>query len=1508
MTAQLIALLLATSCSVMADHTGPGHGLFQTLYSPWSSCSRINASQDCFRTREAVCVRIRDNATAPWYYCDPADRYATVEACPSGCVQNCAVSEWGRWSPCNCSLHLYRNRSRSVLSPPRNGGQPCPGLLERSVCDCAHHLPFDEQPRRYTWRTGPWGECSALDQGTGCGNGLRRRFVRCVDVNRSVVPDERCLQESAYSRLHPPSSEMLCEIPCPCILEGEWGEYSSCNPLCDNRPLRGKETRSKSILQFPTLDQACNVLTESRDCAVSVGDCPTYVWETSGWSPCMFQPGAMCGAGHRTRYAYCVEVRDGTESSVVEDSKCERLAENTTKPLLIQSCQASCPQSCQVGEWSEWTECPRECQETHSNRTRRVLVPPLEGEVCPHTTEFRPCPALPCARYLVGDVTGNCFLPNRSAVCGEGTDSRPILCVGPNDEPLDSRECSHLEFPDDEPQVIPCIIPCPNDCVVSGWSEWSPCSESCGGRIGNQTRTRHFVAQGTNCPYTETNLTESRVCSEAQECEVTRYYIREEPWTACVPREEPIPASGATPERGLLRSDEPGGSNCARSGVRNKTSVCMRNSQVVPTVDCPFEFQHVQFESCELPCQAECVLSEWTPYSACSASCGPGMRYRSKRLLQFPTSDLSDCGVSEDDLAEDGLVVEMEACEVQPCEVLTWFETPWSSCTLYASGSAESGSCGLGFETRNVTCVEVGTRVVVPESQCSDAIGPRPPTIHGCHRQCPDRCLVTEWSEFSTCEFGASTVANREVVPHIGCSHLQDCCPELSTIETSQSFSCPSFQTDRYIFSESSGYGQCILDSPTATCGNGQRYRNTVCIDLRESVRIQANVVVDRSFCIMAGRQEVPLTEPCSIKCNRNCIQSEWGDWGPCSVTCGSGTRSRMRTMTKQGEEGGRPCGPEMETGVCVEEISCPYAEVTLGTFGPCTPTNSTSICGLGWRTREPLCTINREPRDYSECVNMGVMAAVDLTEPCVAACPGKCVAGEWEAWSPCNTGDGRCLESGSCQQHRRRELLREGSGMCMTQETRFCNLPESLYMWVTQNWTDCVIDSPNSGGTSVATRGHYCGAGIHSRNVLCVETASGDVVPDFLCTEAGLVRPILKERCTIPCPVDCVVGAFSDWSECETCAFNSQQQRARPVIVEAMFGGEECPEVEQTRPCVPTNCSMFHQDSHMVVSTDYTVDTQCGSTSYLQTVSCRTNTMFMSPSECRVMGDAPQEMQMDLPCRLEPNCTFGDWSDWSECLSLCHNPRAQFSFRTRPLVSFLPGLAMACAAEQYQQMECALDEIPEAGENGTEITIPTNSMPNCIDFLWHVSEWNQAGRNVYCSSNTGIRVEDSGCPHAIMPRSRNETCEGPCPSHATCSDEEGVCVITCEDISEKVQGACLPLVGCFNDDHCLLPHRECNSQGACDCEEGYEVMVRLREKVMVHGRGSRMCIVNCPSRFYQALLVPSFIGERAHLFVCFVFCFGLGGGGWEGVYTGFQVGSHKRATGNSSIDNILIK
>ena len=45
-----------------------------------------------------------------------------------------------------------------------------------------------------------------------------------------------------------------------------------------------------------------------------------------------------------------------------------------------------------------------------------------------------------------------------------------------------------------------------------------------------------------------------------------------------------------------------------------------------------------------------------------------------------------------------------------------------------------------------------------------------------------------------------------------------------------------------------------------------------------------------------------------------DCEWAEWGDWETCSVTCGDGTKSRIRTKAQEALHGGTEC-PDSNSG-----------------------------------------------------------------------------------------------------------------------------------------------------------------------------------------------------------------------------------------------------------------------------------------------------------------------------------------------------------------------------------------------------------------------------------------------------------------------------------------------------------------------------------------------------------------------------------------------------------------
>ena len=391
--------------------------LFAAKESPWSDCRAVNSTQACYRTRDVACVRTSDNRTAPWYYCMDAgrERPSSVELCSQGsCVQDCAVTQWSSWSDCNCKKSgFYRTRNRTIIVPPRNNGDPCPGLLDRELCSsCINNAPFESRPRRYTWKTDAWGVCSALNK--RCGSGIQNRTIECIDSDGSKTPFSNCLSELAYANLVAPASSRLCNVPCNCEVS-DWGSWSPCQSLCDTpTPHRTANVRSRTITQQPTTGGAdCPSLTESRVCSEEpTSTCPSYYWNTSDWSTCQYQTGATCGHGYSSRYLYCIKEHAGIKKHV-NHTFCDL----SSRPIELERCDTPCPRACVVGVWSAWSECAPSCKLTYSNRTRDILVQPQgEEETCPHRLEMRECPQLPCLQWIPEEFS-MCFVLANKVSC-----------------------------------------------------------------------------------------------------------------------------------------------------------------------------------------------------------------------------------------------------------------------------------------------------------------------------------------------------------------------------------------------------------------------------------------------------------------------------------------------------------------------------------------------------------------------------------------------------------------------------------------------------------------------------------------------------------------------------------------------------------------------------------------------------------------------------------------------------------------------------------------------------------------------------------------------------------------------------------------------------------------------------------------------------------------------------------------------------------------------------------
>nr|XP_009486093.1 PREDICTED: thrombospondin type-1 domain-containing protein 7B-like [Pelecanus crispus] len=115
---------------------------------------------------------------------------------------------------------------------------------------------------------------------------------------------------------------------------------------------------------------------------------------------------------------------------------------------------------------------------------------------------------------------------------------------------------------------------------------------------------------------------------------------------------------------------------------------------------------------------------------------------------------------------------------------------------------------------------------------------------------------------------------------------------------------------------------------------------------------------------------------------------------------------------------------------------------------------------------------------------------------------------------------------------------------------------------------------------------GGQCGDGLQVRNLTCVvHDASVSVtskpVENALCGDLPSKESVLQLPCSVPCPGDCHLTEWSEWSSCELTCINGRsfettgrQSRSRAFIVQSPENQESCSgQVMETRPCSGGKC-----------------------------------------------------------------------------------------------------------------------------------------------------------------------------------------------------------------------------------------------------------------------------------------------------------------------------------------------
>ncbi|XP_061570036.1 SCO-spondin [Cololabis saira] len=1192
----------ATTC-YDGCYCGPGFYLFNSSCVPLARCPCYHRGE-MYPASTRLPVDACNNCT-----CTNGEMECGAAPCPV----DCGWSTWTGWSDCSRTCDVgVRRRYRSGTNPlPAYGGQPCEGQrVGIDTCSIEPCLGTKEP-----WSG--WSECSVT-----CGGGYRTRTRGPIRIHGTAQQFSACnLQPCGGSRACPPGLEWKqCVAGAVSCLDITMELSRNCTAGCQCPPgtvlqdgVCVPESNCRCDVDGVQYNPGDTVSRKCSNCTCEGGrlvNCSQFSCNSdgqwSGWTP-WGQCSVSCGAGLQSRYRFCST----------------RQQQSSSAPSCVgphredQVCVGGpCDRDGGWSQWSNWTDCTKSCGGGMRSRRRSCDSPAPEGEgnyceglgtkVLSCNTDH--CPVAPCSQ-VPGTAFSSCgpscprscddlahceWLCEPGCYCTEGKvlSANGTACVQREDCPcLDLNTGRRLE----PAEITQAPDGCNNCtchsgrfnctrklCPVSGgwcrWSDWTPCSRTCGAESVSRYRSCSCPepkAGGETCPGEQELHSGTGVQIQRQPCPVTTFCPVHGSWSSWSAWSECDGCTGSSTRTRECNSPPArfGGLPCLGEGRQSRG--CHDNITVCS--DCGASQQEWP---CGKPCPRDCSDlhgdAECLDSLECSQTCGcqgdmvlqDGVcvgqdecrckYYNGSTAGGLDPSNSSWVwpGRSDWQFANpgDNIISDCRNCSceagVMHCQSVpgchvdgAWGQWgSWTKCSL---------SCGGGMKFRKRLCnnptPQSGGRGCLGDSdqqrgcntqQCADPGGPWLPWSPW--SQCSVSCGGGQQSRSRLCSSPChglsrqSKTCNTQVCFDVGCppgrlyrecERGEDCpfnCAQVSGREGCYSDGCEEgCHCPPHTYQHR---GVCLPECPCLVDEEFLASLQSVSVTPVSSLLLHN---VSEGAELQSGDTVVHECSSCSCEHGRwNCSLehcpvdgglSPWGPWSPCSLSCGGlGVRSRFRGCTKPAPaHGGRDCqGPRQETTFC-QAPDCP---AVVPTEEPPTP---------------------EEDSGFSP----------------------------WSVWSPCTK---TCTDvQNPARKSRRRHCIKPPcSGS--PREEKACNLPQCPGDICVS--TDCARRNcswTEWGEWSPCSRS--CGVGQQQRIRTFLRPGSnGSWCEDII---GGNLE---HQFCNIaPCKVDGGWSRWSPWSHCDKRCGGGRSIRTRSCSSPPpKNGGRRCEgEKNQVKPCNTKAC-----------------------------------------------------------------------------------------------------------------------------------------------------------------------------------------------------------------------------------------------------------------------------------------------------------------------------------------------